>query len=66
MGGKCAGGIRVRRRGLEAIGVRGANRKVCVYVSIGVCACVCVCACAYSPLPPRPVLFETPIINMEL
>ena len=57
MGGKCAGGIRVRRRELEAIGVRGATGKVCVYVSIGVsvcvfvcvfcvlCVCVCVCVC---------------------
>ena len=49
MGGKCAGGIRVRRRELESIGVRGANGKVCVYVSIGVCARVFVCTymCVY-------------------
>ena len=45
----------MRRRELGSIGVRGANGKVCVYVSIGVCAraCVCVyvrvsvCLCAY-------------------
>ena len=40
MGGKCAGGISVRRRELGAIGVRGANGKVCVYVSIGVSVCM--------------------------